>query len=119
MANASNGAVKSATRMFRRQRTTALALIPLAFFLIALVIALELADYETARHYLGNPIATILLVVLVIAAVAHMRIGMHEVIEDYVQARFLHLLAALGNNLFCLVVLLASLFAAAKLLIGF
>jgi succinate dehydrogenase / fumarate reductase, membrane anchor subunit len=113
------GPVKSATRDFRRQRTTALALIPLALFLIALLLALAGADYETARHYLGNPIVSFLVVLTIVSAVLHMRVGMGEVIEDYVHGRFFHVLALTANILFCVAVGLASIYAALKILIGF
>ena len=115
----SKGPVKSGTRDFRRQRTTALALIPLALFLIALIVALSGADYETARQYLGNPVVTFLVVLTVVSAMLHMRIGMYEVIEDYVHGRFFHVLTLAANILFCAGVGLVSIYAALKILIGF
>lgn len=116
---ASKGAVKSATRHFRRQRTTALALIPLSFILIATVIALAGADYETARAHLANPVVAALVLIILLPALVHMRIGMDDIIDDYVQGRFLNVLSKLANALFCAAVALGSLTAAAKILIGF
>lgn len=117
--SASSSPVKSATRAFSIQRKSALALIPLALFLIALILALSGTDYETARHYLGNPIVSLLVIVTILATVAHMRIGMNEVIEDYVHGSFLHVLAKTVNILFCVAVGLGSIYAALKILIGF
>jgi len=117
--SSSSGAVKSATRDFRRQRFTALALIPLALFLVVLILALAGSDYETARRYLGNPIVAFLVILTVVSAVLHMRVGMGEVIEDYVHGRFFHVLALTANILFCVAVGLASIYAALKILIGF
>ena len=113
------GSGKSATREFRIQRSTALALIPLAFVLIAMVIALAGSDYETAHAYLGNPILALLVLVIIVVAAAHMRIGMGEIIADYVHNGFLKALSVFGNFLFCAAVVLGSVYAAAKILFGF
>jgi succinate dehydrogenase / fumarate reductase membrane anchor subunit len=111
--------VKSATRAFRRQRATALALVPLALILVAVVVALSGTDYETARHYLGNPLVAIFLVLLVGAGVVHMRIGMMEIIDDYVPNAFLRHLTLLANYAFAIAVGLGCLYAVAKIAIGF
>jgi succinate dehydrogenase / fumarate reductase membrane anchor subunit len=116
---ASNAPVKSATRAFSIQRKSALALIPLALFLIALILALSGSDYEMAHHYLGNPIVSILVILAILATVAHMRIGMNEIIDDYVQGHALHVLAKAANFLFSVAVGLGSIYAALKILIGF
>jgi succinate dehydrogenase / fumarate reductase membrane anchor subunit len=110
--------VKSATRAYRRQRTTALALVPLALLLIAVVVALAGSDYETARHYLGNPLLGALLVLLVLAGVIHMRIGMMEIIEDYVHG-FLKYVSLVANYVFAIAVGLVCLYAVAKIVVGF
>jgi succinate dehydrogenase / fumarate reductase membrane anchor subunit len=110
--------VKSATRAFRRQRTTALALFPLALIFVAVVVALAGADYETVRHYLGNPLLGAFFVLLVLAGVIHMRIGMMEIIEDYVHG-FLKYLALFANYAFAIAVGLGCLYAVAKIVVGF
>ncbi len=111
--------VKAATRAFRRQRTTALALVPLALVFVAVVVALAGSGYETAHHYLGNPIIAAFFALLVIAGVIHMRIGMMEIVEDYVPNAVLRHLSLFLNYVFCIAVGLACLYAVAKVLIGF
>lgn len=110
---------KSATRDFRRQRLTAFALVPLGLIFVALVVALAGSDYETARACLANPLVAGVIVLLVIATAVHMRIGMNEIIDDYVQDSTLHKLSKTGNFLFCAAVVLGSIYAALKILIGF
>ena len=67
------------------QRVTALALIPLAVWFVASVIALAGADYVTMRDWISSPIVAGLLVLLVVATFYHAALGLQVVIEDYVQ----------------------------------
>ncbi|HEX7775752.1 MAG TPA: succinate dehydrogenase, hydrophobic membrane anchor protein [Parvibaculum sp.] len=111
--------VKSATRAFRRQRTTALALFPLALVFVAVVVALAGADYDTAKHYLGNPLLGAFFVLLILAGVIHMRIGMMEIIDDYVPNAALRHLTLFLNYVFAVAVGLTCLYAVVKIVIGF
>ena len=78
------GAARSGTETFWRQRLTAVANIPLIAFLIYTIVAHVGAPYAEVRTYLAQPLVTILLLALVINAAIHMRIGLKEIIEDYV-----------------------------------
>ena len=78
------GAARSGTETFWRQRVTAVANIPLVIFLILTVVTHIGADYAEVRAYLAQPVVAILLLALVISAAVHMRIGLKEIIEDYV-----------------------------------
>ena len=74
------------TSTFIVQRATAVVLIPLAvWFLFDLVSALT-ADYQTARAWLASPLNAIAIGAFVIIAALHMRIGMAEVIVDYIHS---------------------------------
>lgn len=113
-----HGSAKSGTDSFWMQRLTAVALIPLTVFLIASVVALAGADYETVRAYLSMPLVSVILLALVVAGIWHMRIGMKEIIEDYVHGEYVKLLAVVGNTFFALLVGLACVYAALKLGFG-
>jgi succinate dehydrogenase / fumarate reductase membrane anchor subunit len=78
------GAAHGGTETFWRQRMTAVANIPLVLFLILTVVTHLGADYGEVRAYLAQPIVSVLLLALVISAAIHMRIGLKEIIEDYV-----------------------------------
>jgi succinate dehydrogenase / fumarate reductase membrane anchor subunit len=78
------GAARSGTETFWRQRLTAVANIPLIAFLIYTIVAHVGAPYTEVKAYLAQPLVTILLLALVINAAIHMRIGLKEIIEDYV-----------------------------------
>ncbi|MGH6865311.1 MAG: succinate dehydrogenase, hydrophobic membrane anchor protein [Methyloceanibacter sp.] len=77
------GAAHGGTETFWRQRVTALANIPLAIFLILSIVTHIGADYGDVRAYLAQPVVAILILALVISAAIHMRIGLKEIIEDY------------------------------------
>ena len=113
-----HGSAKSGTEHFWVQRLTAIATIPLAIFLIALIVALTGADYETVRACLGNPLVSILLLLLILSGVTHMRVGMQDIIEDYVHAEGLKMLALIGNTFFSIAVGLACAYAALRLGFG-
>ena len=112
------GSAKAGTEHFWLQRLTAIANIPLVIFLLASLVALAGADYETVRAYLSMPLVTVIVLALIVSGIWHMRLGMQVVIEDYVPGENLKLLSIIGNNFFALAVGLACVYAALKLGFG-
>ncbi len=106
------GAAHGGTETFWRQRVTAIANIPLVLFLIWSIVTQLGAGYDQVRAYLAQPIVALLLLALVISAAIHMRIGLKEIIEDYVHggakviAILLATFFAAGIGLACVVALL-------------
>src|SRR5689334_18995955 len=78
------GSGKASTRHFKTQRLTAALIIAFLAFLVWLVVTLARADYATMIATLRNPLVWIPLILLLINVPIHMRIGMREIIEDYV-----------------------------------
>jgi len=64
---------------------TSLALVPLTFAFVWLVLSLLHKDYNGARAELAEPIPAIVLLLFVMAGVYHMQMGMRSVILDYLQ----------------------------------
>ena len=95
------GAAHGGTETFWRQRVTAVANIPLVLFLIWSIVTHIGAGYGEVRSFLAQPIVALLLLALVISAAIHMRIGLKEIIEDYVH-----------GGLKAIAILLATFFAA-------
>ena len=110
------GSGKHATRSFRVQRITAMLLIPLAGFFVWFVVRLAGADRAQMLDLVRNPVIAVLLVVLIGTVVAHMRIGMNEVIEDYIDDHGLNRLAQRANIAFAVFVFAATVIAVAKIL---
>jgi len=109
------GSTKAGSRDFLVQRITGALNVVFTLFFIWLVVRLAGANVEQMGDLLSNPIVAIVVALMIISAAIHARIGMNEVIEDYVHEEALNRLAVLGNWAFCIVVAVATLAALAKL----
>ena len=109
------GSGKAATRHFITQRLTGALGILFTLFFIWLVVRLVGADRAEMLAVIGNPFVAVITALLVVNVCVHMRIGMLEIIEDYVVDPRLHSLSTLLNNLFCLAIALIGVIAIAKI----
>lgn len=80
------GSAKSGVGHWWRQRVSAVALIPLTLWFAASLIAHAGSDYATFVAWLGTPLASITMVLLLIALFHHTALGLQVVIEDYVHS---------------------------------
>lgn len=92
------------TGTFIRQRLTAAFNIPLIGFFIWLIVSLQGATRAQMVETFSRPLVYILMLVLLGSVLTHMRIGMNEIIEDYVHAPALHSLAKLANTIFTIAI---------------
>jgi len=109
------GSSKQGTEHFWVQRLTAVALIPLFLFFIIFVIANAGASYEQVVGSLANPFIAVLMGLMVIAGLIHMRIGMQEIIDDYIHNEPLKLAALMANTFFAVLIGGLCLFAILKI----
>jgi succinate dehydrogenase / fumarate reductase membrane anchor subunit len=112
------GSAKSGTEHFWLQRLTAVANLPLTLVFVAVVVALAGSSHAGATATLGNPWIAILMLLFVLSATVHMRIGMQVIIEDYVHDDLLKLLALMANTFFAIVIGLSAAFALLKISFG-
>jgi len=112
------GSAKSGTGHFWLQRVTALANVILTLIFVGIVIALVGKPYPAAVALLSHPLVAILMLLFILSACIHMRLGMQVIIEDYVHAEFPKILAVIGNTFFAIVVGAASVYAVLKLSFG-
>ena len=112
------GSAKFGTEDYWLQRLTAAVLVPLSIVLIVFLVRNGAGSHATVREALANPICAILVASAVIAGVLHMRIGMQVIIEDYVHAQPWSLLAVVLNWFFSALIVVASIWAVAKLSFG-
>lgn len=103
------GSPKAATRGFKWQRITAALNIALLAFLIWLVVSLAGGDRAAMVAIIANPLVALVLVALVVNVCVHMRIGMREIIEDYVHDPRLNRLSLGLNEAFVLFVGIVAL----------
>ena len=109
------GSAKTGTRDFWIQRLTAAANVPLALFLIALLVALTGAEYATVRSYLGNPLVAIPMLLLILSGTWHMRIGMQVIFEDYIHDEGPKVVSLALNDFFSAVVAIVGVYAVLKI----
>jgi succinate dehydrogenase / fumarate reductase membrane anchor subunit len=112
------GAAHGGTETFWRQRLTALANIPLTIFLIYSIVSHVGADYGTVKAYFAQPIVAALMLALVISAAIHMRIGLKEIIADYVHGEGAKIAAIVFTNFFAAGVGIAAALAVLKISLG-
>jgi succinate dehydrogenase / fumarate reductase membrane anchor subunit len=96
---------------------TAVANIPLLIFLILAIVTHIGADYETMRAFIARPLVALAFLALIISAAIHMRIGLKEIIEDYVHGGA-KVIAILLATFFAAAVGLASVVAILKISFG-
>lgn len=92
------------TGTFIRQRVTGLINIPLIGFFIWLVVSLAGKGRAEMAATFANPFIAFLTLALLASALIHMRIGMGEIIEDYVHDPKLHALSKALNTVFTVAV---------------
>ena len=95
------GSAKDGTEHFWHQRLTALLLIPLVLWLGFSLAALPV-EHATLVAWIRQPLATILLTLLVIAAFYHAKLGLQVIIEDYVSSHGRRTFLLLLSSLVCL-----------------
>lgn len=90
------GSAKSGFEHWWMERITAVALLPLGVWFAGSLIAQSGSDYRTFVAWLGAPVNTVLMVLLLITLFWHAALGFQVVIEDYVHsdAKIWALLAA-------------------------
>ncbi len=112
------GSAKEGTDHFWRQRVTAVANVFLISFFVILVISLQGGSYEDVAGALGNPLISILMLLVILSGVYHMKLGMQVIIEDYIHGEGIKFLSLMANSFFCAVIGLACIFAVLKLGFG-
>jgi succinate dehydrogenase membrane anchor subunit len=111
------GTAHHGTETFWRQRLTAVANVPLVIFLILAIVTHIGASYTDIHAFLARPLVALAFAALILSAAIHMRIGLKEIIEDYVHggARVVAILLA---TFFAAGIGLASLLAIVKISLG-
>lgn len=103
------------TREFVTQRVTGALNVLFTLFFVWFVVSLAGAGRAQMVETVRNPFVAIVLVALIVNVTIHMRIGMHEVIEDYIDDEGQNRLLNVLNTLFAILVALVTIVAVAKI----
>lgn len=112
------GAAHEGIHHWWTQRLTALALIPLSLWLVASIISIMGADYETAVAWLRSPVAAVLLLLFIAAAFYHAQLGMQVVLEDYVHVGWAKVATIIVSKFLMIVLAFVAGFAVLKVALG-
>src|SRR5258707_12556637 len=113
-----HGSARGGLQEWRLQRWTALALIPLGLYFAASMLRLATSDQMTAAAWLASPVPALLVILFVLAALAHALVGLRSVLVDYVHTRVLLVAAALLVRGATVILAGASVLAVLKLFLG-
>ncbi|MBF6024714.1 succinate dehydrogenase, hydrophobic membrane anchor protein [Lysobacter niastensis] len=112
------GSAKEGTGHFIVQRVTAVALVFLSLYVIALIVNLIGHDYEYVRHSVASPFNAVLLVAFLIATFWHMKLGLQVIIEDYVHTPWVAVASQLAVVFVCVIAAVASVLAVIRIALG-
>jgi len=112
------GSARNGLQEWRLQRWTAIALIPLGLYFAASILRLAKSDEMTAATWLASPASALLVILFVLAALAHALVGLRSVFADYVHRRVTLVASDLIIRAATIVLAGASLLAVLKIFLG-
>ena len=78
------GSAKSGAHHWWMQRLTSVALVPLTVWFAVALLSLPLSDHATVVLWMKQSWNSLLLILLVLVATYHSRLGVQVVVEDYI-----------------------------------
>jgi succinate dehydrogenase / fumarate reductase, membrane anchor subunit len=112
------GAARSGTEDFWLQRMTAVAGVPLTIMAIIIGMLLLGRNQAAVAQILGSPLVAVIMLLFIICIVTHMKIGMQEILVDYIANESTKLTVLLANTFFCWAVGLVCVYAILKMSFG-
>ncbi|MBP1845103.1 succinate dehydrogenase / fumarate reductase membrane anchor subunit [Rhizobium petrolearium] len=109
------GSAKSGTEHFWRVRTTSIALVPLLVFYIVFLIIYAGKPYAEVVGALANPFVATINALTIVASIVHMRLGMEEIIQDYIHSEGMKIALLILNAFFSFLIGGLCLLAALKI----
>jgi succinate dehydrogenase / fumarate reductase, membrane anchor subunit len=109
------GSAREGVERWWVQRVTAAVLIPLTLWFTASLIALTRGDYNTFIDWLSTPLATILMILLLISLFHHMALGLRVVVEDYAHSNWAKIPTVVAIRLICFALAVTGIFATLRI----
>ena len=112
------GSAKAGTHHWWMQRITAVALVPLAVWLAASLVAIGAADHARTVQWIRSPAVSVALLLTIAAVFHHAQLGMQVIIEDYVHAESKKIAALIAIKLLSLAVAAIAAFSVLRIAFG-
>ena len=112
------GSARNGLQEWRLQRWTAIALVPLGLYFAASIVQLATSDRMNAAAWLASPVPALLVILFVLAGLAHALVGLRSVFADYVHRRATLVAANLIVRAATILLAGASILAVLKLFLG-
>jgi succinate dehydrogenase / fumarate reductase membrane anchor subunit len=111
------GSAKEGVEPWWAERVSAVALVPLTLWFAASIIAHTGDDYATFIAWLRTPLATVLMILLLVALFRHTTLGLQVVIEDYVHSG-VKIPALFAMRFGCSALVVAGIMATLRIALG-
>ncbi len=109
------GSAKHGLHHWWVQRVSAVALVPLAVWFVASLIAVAGADHAAVTDWIAQPVTAVLLILALVATFYHAALGLQVVYEDYVSPHTLRIAVDIATKLILTALATASVFAILKI----
>ncbi len=110
-----HGSAKEGTHHFWVQRLSAIALVPLVLWLCFSIAALPGTDHATIRAWVGQPFTAVLLLLTIVTAFYHAKLGLQVIIEDYLANHAYRTAAIILSTFICILLACMGVFAVLKI----
>ena len=100
------------------QRITAIALVPLAIWLVGSLVAVGTANHAQTVQWIRTPAVSIALLLTIAALFHHAQLGLQVVVEDYVQATWKKFAALIAVKLLSIAVAATAAFSVLRIALG-
>jgi succinate dehydrogenase / fumarate reductase membrane anchor subunit len=112
------GSAKDGTEHWWGQRVSAVALVILGLWLAVGLAGLQTFDYAAIAAWIRVPINSVMLLLTVLTLCYHSQLGVQTVVEDYVHAKGLKIMALIASTFAHLLLAAAGAFAVLKIAFG-
>lgn len=111
------GSAKDGVGAWWAERVSAVALVPLTLWFVASIIAHVGSDHAAFVGWLGTPLASIPMILVLIVLFYHTALGLQVVIEDYVHSGY-KFAAVIAMRLACFAMATAGIMATLRIVFG-
>jgi len=112
------GSAKEGVEHWWGQRLSAIALVALGLWFVAALIRLDDMSYASVVDWLQAPVASILMILTLLTAVYHSKLGVQMVVEDYVHQPALKVSTLILSVFVHIGAAVAGVFAVLKVALG-